>query len=426
MLSVSGAESVAYYDMQVLDTNNYVCEHGFIHHNSGKTQAAVLRAIIGKLQHPETDRGFYEPTYDLIRMIAFPRFEEMLTGMNIPYRLYKSPLNYLEIHGYGKIFFRSMDSPERIIGYEHGDCDIDELDTLKTEDAAKAFMQILARNRQKKRDGSPNTIGVTTTPEGFRFTYEAWAKDAIKSAQNGYVIYHAPTYSNPHLPADYVDSLKSIYPENLLDAYIEGRFVNLTSGTVFNGYERFKCRSVETIKEGEPLKIGMDFNVTNMSAVVYVERQEKDSQATWHAVDELKGIYDTPAMITAIKERYGKRHVTVYPDASGKSRKTVDASISDIALLEKAGFSVRAKDANPPVKDRVTSANACFSHGRVFVNDEKCPEFARCLEQLAYDKSGLPDKKSNLDHLPDAGTYPLAYEFPIRKPVANITTRFAI
>ena len=388
---------------------------------AGKTEAAVLRSIIGKLQHPEADRGFYEPTYDLVRMIAFPRFEEVLTNLNIPYKLYKSPLNYLEIRGYGKIFFRSMDAPERIIGYEHGDCDIDELDTLKKQDAERAFRQILARNRQKKLDGSPNTIGVTTTPEGFKFTYEAWAKDAKESAKNGYVIYYAPTYSNPHLPPDYVDNLRAIYPDNLLDAYIEGRFVNLTSGTVFSGYDRTRCRSAETLDDKEPLKIGMDFNVTNMSAVVYVVRGE-----AWHAVDELKGIYDTPAMVEAIQERYGKRHITVYPDATGKSRKTVDASTSDIALLQQAGFAVRAKDSNPPVRDRVLSSNACFSHGRVFVNDERCPELARCLEQLAYDSNGQPDKKSNLDHLPDAGTYPLAYEFPVRKPVANIGVRFAV
>ena len=388
---------------------------------AGKTEAAVQRSIVGKLKHPESDRGFYEPTYDLIRMIAFPRFEEMLTELNIPYRLYKSPLNYIQIEGYGRIFFRSMDNPERIIGYEHGDCDIDELDTLKTEDAAKAFRQILARNRQKKADGSPNSIGVTTTPEGFRFTYETWAKDAIGAAEKGYQIYYAPTYSNPHLPADYVDNLRNIYPENLLDAYIEGRFVNLTSGTVYNGYDRTKCRSAETIEPGEPLRVGMDFNVTNMSAVVYVVRGD-----CWHAVDELKGIYDTPAMIDALKERYGKRHITVYPDASGKSRKTVDASTSDIALLQQAGFAVRVRESNPAVKDRVMAANSCFSHSRVFVNDETCPEFARCLEQLAYDKNGQPDKQSNLDHLPDAGTYPLAYEFPVRKPVAAIPVRFAL
>jgi len=102
---------------------------------AGKTEAAIKRSIIGKLQYPTCNRGFYEPTYDLIRMIAFPRFEEALTELGIPYRLYKSPLNYISIEGKGNIFFRSMDNPGRIIGYEHADADIDELDTLKIDDA---------------------------------------------------------------------------------------------------------------------------------------------------------------------------------------------------------------------------------------------------------------------------------------------------
>ena len=383
---------------------------------AGKTEAAINRCIIGKLQSPEVNRGFYAPTYDLIRMIAFPRFEEVLEQLGIPYRLYKSPLNYIEIPGSGRIYFRSMDTPQRIIGYEHGDADVDELDTMKTDDAAYAWRQIVARNRQKKNDGTHNTIGVTTTPEGFKFVYNTWKTDP----RPGYEIIQAATMSNPHLPSGYVQTLRDIYPANLLNAYLDGQFVNLQSGTVFNSYERSRCRSTETIQAGELLCIGMDFNVTNMSAVVYVMRGE-----AWHAVDELKGIYDTPAMTRAIKERYPGHSIRVYPDASGSSRKTVDASTSDIALLEQARFSVYANKTNPFIKDRVMATNAAFDHGRLFINDLHCPEYARCMEQLAYDANGLPDKKSNLDHLPDAGTYPIAYEMPVVKPVADLRVRFA-
>jgi len=383
---------------------------------AGKTEAAINRCIIGKLQSPEVNRGFYAPTYDLIRMIAFPRFEAVLEQLGIQYRLYKSPLNYIEIPGYGRIYFRSMDTPQRIIGYEHGDADVDELDTMKTDDAAYAWRQIIARNRQKKSDGSHNTIGVTTTPEGFKFVYNTWKSDP----RPGYEIIQAATMSNPHLPSGYVQTLRDIYPANLLNAYLDGQFVNLQSGTVFNSYERNQCRSNETIQTSELLCIGMDFNVTNMSAVVYVIRGE-----AWHAVDEFKAIYDTPAMIAAIKERYPGHSIRVYPDASGASRKTVDASTSDIALLEQAMFSIYANKTNPFIKDRVMATNAAFDHGRMYIDDRQCPEYARCMEQLAYDDSGLPDKRSNLDHLPDAGTYPIAYEMPVVKPVADLRVRFA-
>ena len=383
---------------------------------AGKTDAAVNRSIIGKIQNPKTDRGFYAPTYDLIRMIAFPRFEQALEQLGIGYRLYKSPLNYLEIAGYGRIYFRSMDAPHRIIGYEHADADVDELDTMKAEDAAYAWRQIVARNRQNKEGGAQNTIGVTTTPEGFKFVYNTWVKDP----KAGYEIIQASTMSNPHLPEDYVQSLRDIYPANLLAAYLEGKFVNLHSGTVFNNYDRIACRSSMTADDSTLVRIGMDFNVTNMSAVAYIVHGDE-----WHAVNEFKGIYDTPAMIRAIHEKYPNHVVRIYPDASGRSRKTVDASISDISLLESAGFAVYANKANPFVKDRILAANTAFDKGRLFVNDTLCPEYARCLEQLAYDDNGTPDKKSNLDHLPDAGTYPIAFEIPVVKPVADLRVRFA-
>ena len=45
----------------------------------------------------------------------------------------------------------------------------------------------------------------------------------------------------------------------------------------------------------------------------------------------------------SIKERYAGHKITIYPDASGNSRKTVNASESDISLLRRAGFTVKSK-----------------------------------------------------------------------------------
>ena len=384
---------------------------------AGKTEASIFRSIKGIVTNAGSNRGFYEPTYDLIRMIAWPRFEATLEDLKIPYRLQKSPINQISIEGYGNIIFRSMDNPQRIVGYEHADADIDELDTLKAEDAAYAWRQIMARNRQKKANGSPNTIGVTTTPEGFKFVYKTWKKDP----KTGYQIIQAPTESNPFLPAGYVQSLRDIYPENLLNAYLEGQFVNLTSGTVYNNYDRNGCNSEEEIKDGEPLYIGCDFNVTKQAATIYVQRE---GGRVWHAVDELKNMYDTPEMIRIIKDRFVNHDIYIYPDASGGARKTVNASISDIALLEQAGFNIRAKKTNPPVKDRVLAMNGALAKGRVKVNAEKCKTVAESLEQQVY-KNGEPDKTSGVDHQNDATTYPIAYEMPVMKPVANVRFAFA-
>jgi PBSX family phage terminase large subunit len=385
---------------------------------AGKTEAAVLRSIFGLLSEPGVNRGFYEPTYDLIRMIAFPRFEEALERLGLPFVMRKSPLNEVEILGFGKIIFRSMENPSRIVGYEHGDADIDELDTLKRDSAAHVFRQIMARNRQKKPSGKPNTIGVTTTPEGFRYVYEKWKKDP----KDGFVIIQAPTRSNPHLPDGYIDSLKDSYPDNLLKAYLNGEFVNLTSGTVYSSYDRKLHRSDEKYIPGETVRIGCDFNVTKQAATIYVVRNGNE----WHCVDELVDMYDTPDMVNKIRQKFPKSIVYIYPDASGKARKTVDASKSDIALLEQAGFKVRVNNSNPAVRDRIIAFNSALEAGRVKINDSTCPVVADCLEQQAYNDKGEPDKVSGNDHQNDATTYPIAYEMPISKPVSNINFKFAV
>tara|TARA_R110000782_G_C14819221_1_gene413878 strand:- start:28644 stop:29876 length:1233 start_codon:yes stop_codon:yes gene_type:complete len=382
---------------------------------AGKTEALIVRSILGKLQCPTTDRAFYEPTYDLIRMIAWPRYEEMLSGLNIPYRLVKHPHNILDIEGCGRIIFRSMDTPSRIIGYEVGDSDVDELDTLKRDDAAEVWRRILSRNRQKKPDGSPNTAAVATTPEGFRFVYETWEVQKIP----GYEIIRAPTYSNPHLPADYVQSLRDIYPENLLNAYLEGLFVNLTSGTIYIGFSRDSHNTNEVESAGEPLFIGMDFNVGNMSAVIHVKREGKPV-----AVAEITKAYDTPDICSVIKERYSGHAIHIFPDASGDSRKSVNASKTDIQILRDSGFSVHAPKRNPPVRDRINAMNAAFGSGYL-VNVSRCPSYARCLEQQVYGNNGEPDKSQGLDHLPDSGGYFIHHDYPIIKPVTSIKMGFA-
>mgnify|MGYP000595392291 CR=1 FL=1 len=385
---------------------------------SGKTYVGCLDLLIFAGQNPKVVQGYFAPTYPSIRDIFFPTMEEAAHDMGFTVVTRESNKEVHIYRGgayYGTVICRSMDNPESIVGFKIARALVDEIDIMPADKADRAWNKITARLRLKI-DGVVNGIGVTTTPEGFKFVYNKFKKDTTES----YSMVQSSSYENQeYLPDDYIDTLIETYPAELAKAYLRVSFVILTSGTVYNQYNRITHRSRETIQEKEPLRIGMDFNVTNMSAVVYVMRGKQ-----WHAVDELSGIYDTPAMITTIKERYKDHNIRVYPDASGKSRKTVDASTSDIALLEEARFVVYAHGSNPLVKDRVIATNQAFSKDLLYINDEKCPEYARCMEQLAYDKNGEPDKKSNIDHLPDAGTYPIAYEMPVVKPVANLKVTF--
>jgi hypothetical protein len=381
-------------------------------YGSGKSEAMAQSAIMDMCISSQALVACYAPTYDLVRLITASRIQAKLDEHGVRYAYNKQDnIIYTSSPYWGDCIFRTMDNPERIVGYESFSSHLDELDTLKMKHAKDVWEKVMGRNRLQLKGGEHlvNKISAYTTPEGFRFCHWRW----VLNKTPDYGMIQAPSYSNPYLPADYIDSLRQSYSEQLVQAYVEGEFVNLTTGTVYNSYNRDRCRSSETIKPQEPLFIGQDFNVGAMSSTVYVKRENG-----WHAVGELIGIYDTPSLVDVIKSRYAGHQVTIYPDASGNSRKTVNASVSDISLLRTAGFIIKAPNANPPVKDRIMAVNKALSDGVLWVNDRLCPTVANSLEQQAYDKNGEPDKSSGVDHQNDATGYPIAYELPVRRPAA--------
>lgn len=394
---------------------------------TGKSEVMCNSALLDSMEGgSDSIIAMYEPTYDLVRLILAPRMEEKLTDWGVRYKYNKSDnIIYTSSRQFGDFVLRTLDNPARIVGYESFRAKIDELDTLNMEHAEHAWNKVIARNRQLPRTYKPitpkpaNTVSVFTTPEGFRFVHDRW----VVKKNPGYEMIQASTLSNPFLPEDYVQSLRDTYPGQLIDAYINGEFVNLTAGTVYYAYDRRKNSSRETIKPGETLYIGQDFNVGHMASTVYVQRGK-----VWHAVAELVDMFDTPDVVRTITERWKSKghYIVMYPDASGKNRKSNNASTSDIAQLQQAGFEVRAKSTNPPVKDRVSAMNKALESGMVMINEQACPVTARCLEQQAYDKNGEPDKSGGVDHQNDGTTYPIAYEMPIRKPVINVPVTFVL
>jgi hypothetical protein len=405
---------------------------------SGKTWVGCCGLSKHMWQWPRINAGYFAPTYSQIRDIFYPTMEEVAHEWGL--KVLVNQGNH-EVHVYsgrsyrGTIICRSMEKPQTIVGFKIGHGLVDELDVMNANKAQEAWRKIIARMRYKV-DGLKNGVDVTTTPEGFKFVYQQFAKQVREKPAMGerYGLIQASTYDNElNLPDDYIPSLFESYPEQLIRAYLNGQFVNLTSGSIYHTYDRKLNASQETIQPGEPLFIGMDFNVGKMSAIVHVKRLGMP-----HAVDEIINGYDTPDMIRKIKERYwlyadgdyrNTRQIRIYPDASGDSRKSVNASTTDIAQLKQAGFAVIAPNSNPPVKDRINAMNAMFCNAqgerRYRVNADKCPTYADSLEQQVWGSNGEPDKTQGNDHTNDAGGYFIHKDYPIVKPVTSINMGFA-
>ncbi len=386
---------------------------------TGKTETLANCALRDALSSSDALIALYEPTYDLVRLILAPRMEEKLSELGIRYKYNKQEnIIYTSAPNCGDFILRTLENPARIIGYESYRAHVDEIDTLKKAQAALAWRKIIARNRQRPTgiEQPFNRVSAYTTPEGFQFVYDTWGR----APKPGYAMVQAATYTNPFLPDDYVQSLRESYPAALITAYIEGKFTNLNSGSVYPDFDRTlnHCDTVE--QEREPLLIGMDFNRLKMSAVVYVLRGGCPV-----AVAEITDGRDTPYMAELIKARYAaKGHpIQIFPDASGQNASSKNASESDLSILRQAGFSIQVNGTNPAIADRVNAVNALILNGngerRLKINVNRCPHLADGLEQQAYDKNGMPDKSSGVDHLNDAAGYPLAYLFPIERPMTT-------
>lgn len=393
-------------------------------YRSGKTFVGCVRLCINALEHPGIPQGYFAPTYPQIADI----FYDTIPGVAEAFGLFADIVaSNKRVHlrdSKGRclstIVCKSMEHPHRIVGFNIAHALVDEIDCMPIKKADSAWKKIIARMSTVWPTRGGNTIDVTTTPEGFNWVYRKFVKElaANPSQRPLYGIVHASTRQNAkNLPKDYIRSLRESYPANLVDAYIDGLFVNLVSGSVYPNFCRRLNHTDETIRPGEELHVGMDFNINRMAATVFVMRDGEPRQ-----LDELTGLFDTPAMIAALQQRFPGHKITVYPDASGKNRKSVNGSESDHSLLRQAGFTVRVNPANPMVRDRVLAVNAMFLNGdgvrRLKVNTDKCPVTTQVLEQQAYNEQGEPNKDGTEDPA-DAFGYFVVHRFPIVKRVTS-------
>jgi len=384
---------------------------------SGKTWVGCAGLCQHAWEFPRINAGYFAPSYPMVRDIFYPTIEEVAEDWGLRAVIKKGDHEVQLFAGRQyrtTVICRSMDNPATIVGFKIGHALVDELDVMKLPQAEAAWRKIIARMRQKA-DNLRNGIDVTTTPEGFQFVYRQWVK--APREQNGltglYGMVQASTYQNgKNLPEGYIESLRATYPPQLIDAYLKGQFVNLQSGAVYPNFDRRLNHTDDDIEPGDVLHVGMDFNVLKMAAVVFVVRGKEP-----HAVRELVNVRDTPTMARILKERFKDHQITVYPDASGGSTSSKDASESDLSILRQAGLRVVANPSNPAVKDRVASVNALILNDkgerRLKVNTRNCPTFTESLEQQAYDKNGEPDKTTGHDHPNDAGGYFMVKEWPV-------------
>ena len=400
------------------EKKHVLCLAGY---GSGKTHVSIIKAIHTLMEHKQ-NIAMYEPNHNLIKTILIPEMTEKLDEIGVKYSLNKSD-GIIDTQ-FGKVYLKSLHDYRRLVGYNVLANFVDELDTIDVNQAIQTYHRICARarlqsNNPKYKGISKNFSFVTSTPEGYRTCFRLWHKNDDESLpEDEKQTIKMSTYSNPHLPPGYVESLEKQFPPELLKSYILGEYTNLTSGVVYSNFNRDLCVVEQThVKKTEDVHIGMDFNVYDMACVVIVERKNNEGDTVWLVIDELVKCRVTADMIDKIKNKFVRNTIYIYPDASGARTQSSSMSRSDHSMLRDAGFIVRANPTNPLIKDRVLSVNNAFDKGKLFVSDG-CFNLIEALEQQVYDTNGFPEKDGK-DHINDAFGYAVSFLCPVMTNVAR-------
>lgn len=373
-------------------------------YGAGKTLGACAKAF----QLATLNQGFVgcvlEPTGPMLRDIWVRKFDAFLDEYKIPYTFRSSPLPEHVLHlpgGDTPILARSFENFKRIVGPDWAWALSDEVDTVQEKIADKSYKKILGRIRV----GIVRQIVSLSTPEGFAWHYKTFGTEEARSNPKKRLI-RMRTQDNPHLPQDYLDNLRDAYTESMLKAYMDGVYINLTSGQVYDRFDRdLHIRPLKNpVQKTERIILGVDFNIRNMSGVLLVMRAGE-----LHAFDEIAGSHDTDDLAKEVRKRYPENHIEMYPDASGRHAST-NSNQTDIGILKGYRFVDRSPLANPGIKNRVNVVQAALKNGkgetRLWISPN-CVKTIESLERQSYNDKGEPDKTSGYDHMNDALGYPV-------------------
>jgi hypothetical protein len=160
------------------------------------------------------------------------------------------------------------------------------------------------------------------------------------------------------------------------------------------------------------IRVGMDFNVNPMSAIIFVHHHN-----VFTVIDEIQmPDANTDEMCRRILASYPGA-VWVYPDASGGARKTsAPIGVTDHVILQDHGFRVQCHAANPPVRDRENAVNGAFAHGKLKIF-KSCKRLIQALTQYSHEQK---HKQEALSHIIDALGYPVEYLMPLTREANRV------
>ena len=378
---------------------------------AGKTHIFIRKTLLNMFKRTNSsgvsNGWIIYPTYDLAEELFVQPFSQLLDDMNCPYEYNQSKHRFRTAAGNIKIY--QLQKPQRIIGAELTFIGFDEFDVESWKNCDIAFKKSIGRMR-----GSENCeIYIVTSPEGFHYTHKIFVTDD----NDDRLLVKGKTTDNTYLPKAYIKLLESNYDEQLLKAYRDGEFVNLSALSTYHSFSRENNVKEVNYDPKKPIHIGQDFNTDPLCAVLWQQHYQKPNIRvfkTYSLSHAGEGDLLTERLCQQIKQEYPNNTYYSYPDATGKSRHS-SARYSDIDILRRH-FKVRVKHINPLVVNRVNAMNKALQDNLII--DPSCQDLINDLERTVNKPNTREIDKSNkeLTHLTDALGYSVEWEYPAVKP----------
>lgn len=374
----------------------------------GKTVLALWLLIVAAGEKPGSTCWYVAPTYRQAKQIAWKMLQGFIDHKYITAKN-ETDLSLSFLNG-SAIALRGADNYDSLRGVGLDAVVLDEYADM----AAEVWTEVL-RPALSDKLGSALFIG---TPAGFNHLYDLWLEAENKP---DWKAWQFTTADGGNVPPEELEAARLDLDERTYNQEYLASFESLT-GRVYYEFDRRLNVSADLVDTKAELLVGMDFNINPMSAVIGV----KAGSDQLHIIDEITiANGNTELMCDALHQRYPDRRVQVYPDPSGRARKTSSpVGQTDFSILAAHGFRVLSPPSAPLVVDRLNEVNAMFKNARgerrLFVHP-RCKTLIKCLDGLTYkEDTSQPDKTLGLDHLPDALGYLVHYEFPIAGRISKM------
>lgn len=390
-------------------------------YGSGKTMPLCKRMISNALLNAPCLCAIVSPTYRMAQDTIVETVEYLLAGKKTHFPNFKYHYNQTKQIFYiewgkrrGRLRIYSGEDPTKLKGPNLAAVGIDE-PFIQDE---QVFHQMSYRTRHP--DAKRREINLAGTPEQLNWGYELAEGEMADDYDVGVVtISTRENLALNNASIGYVDRLERSMDDRYAQAFIEGKFVNLTKGAIYYAFSRAENVVELPTPQNAVLGAGLDFNVDPMAGAVFWTQGKHI-----HFFDEIElPNSDTEEMGLVLRENYPSLR-DIFPDANAGRHTNAPGGKTDYNILEGMGYTLHKGTQNPPVRERFAATNAKLRPAREGVIT--CTISPRCKKLIKYaltvtHEGKNTDAQKPMIHLLDAFSYPIYNLFPMDRAWSGLT-----